>query len=148
MRNRLKKAVALAMAVSMLGGCAGQGTRETGTDPAGTEQAVDMETVPSAGQTEPGTEDAAEVSSESGEQQSPLYAGSRPQLIQSSLQGGGLSVTPSVAPYTVDADLGNVENLWQLYALQYDQEIAEKLAKCAAAPGRSFLRSMKITGMR
>jgi len=129
MRNRLKKAVALAMAVSMLGGCAGQGTRETGTDPAGTEQAVDMETVPSAGQTEPGTEDAAEVSSESGEQQSPLYAGSRPQLIQSSLQGGGLSVTPSVAPYTVDADLGNVENLWQLYALQYDQEIAEKLAK-------------------
>ena len=38
-------------------------------------------------------------------------------------------MTPSVAPYTVDADLGNVENLWQLYALQYDQEIAEKLAK-------------------
>ena len=43
MRSRFKKAVALAMAVSMLGGCAGQGTREPGTDPAGTEQAVDME---------------------------------------------------------------------------------------------------------
>lgn len=124
---RLKKVIALAMAVSMLGGCAAPKAPEPGKDPVGTEQAVDTETdtVSSVGQTEQGTE----VSSETGEQQNAIYAGSRPQLIQTSLQGSAVSVTPSVAPYTVDADLGNIENLWQFYALRDNQEIAAKLAK-------------------
>lgn len=123
---RLKKVIALAMAVSMLGGCAAPKAPEPEKDSAETGQTLQTETdTASVVQTEQGTE----VSSETGEQQNALYAGSRPQLIQTSLQGSAVSVTPSVAPYTVDADLGNIENLWQFYALRDNQEIAAKLAK-------------------
>ncbi|MDE5823280.1 MAG: DUF3160 domain-containing protein, partial [Lachnospiraceae bacterium] len=69
------------------------------------------------------------MSSETGEQQNALYAGGRPQLIQTSVQNNTVSVTPGVAPYTVDADLGNVENLWQFYSLRQNQEMADQLAK-------------------
>lgn len=124
---RLRRTIALAMAVSMLGGCAVPKAPESETVPERTEQNTDTktDTVSSVEQTEQGTE----VSSETGEQQNALYAGSRPQLIQTSLQGSAVSVTPSVAPYTVDVDLGNIENLWQFYALRDNQEIAAKLAK-------------------
>ena len=67
--------------------------------------------------------------SETGEQQNAFYAGGRPQLIQDSVQNNTVSVTPGVEPYTVDADLGNVENLWQFYALRQNQEMADQLAK-------------------
>lgn len=123
---RLRKVIALAMAVSMLGGCAAPKAPEPEKDSAGTGQTLQTETdTASVVQTEQGTE----VSSETGGQQNALYTGSRPQLIQTSLQGSAVSVTPSVAPYTVDADLGNIENLWQFYALRDNQEIAAKLAK-------------------
>lgn len=124
---RLRRTIALAMAVSMLGGCAVPKAPESETVPERTEQNTDTktDTVSSVEQTEQGTE----VSSETGEQQNAIYAGSRPQLIQTSVQGSAVSVTPSVAPYTVDADLGNIENLWQFYALRDNQEIAAKLAK-------------------
>lgn len=124
---RLRRTIALAMAVSMLGGCAVPKAPESETVPERTEQNTDTktDTVSSVEQTEQGTE----VSSETGGQQNALYTGSRPQLIQTSLQGSAVSVTPSVAPYTVDADLGNIENLWQFYALRDNQEIAAKLAK-------------------
>ncbi|MDE6983356.1 MAG: DUF3160 domain-containing protein, partial [Lachnospiraceae bacterium] len=62
-------------------------------------------------------------------------------LIQT-VTGDAADVVPSVAPYTVDADLGNVENLWQMHALNQGGEIAQKLAKngfvvCGDA-GREF----------
>lgn len=123
LKNKIKKAAALAVAVSMLGGCATPKTQEAETAPAGTEQ--DAETASSAGQMEQGTE----IALETGEQQNVLYGGGRPLLMQTSLQGSAASVTPNVAPYTVDADLGNVENLWQFYALRENQEMAELLAK-------------------
>lgn len=133
----LKKAVALVMAVSMLGGCAVQKPLEPETDSAGTERPAD-EASP-AGQTQQG----AEVSSETGGQQNVLYAGSRPLLIQDTVQNSASGVTPGVAPYTVDADLGNVENLWQFYALQNNQEMADLLAKngfvvCGSAGAEFF----------
>lgn len=117
------------MAVSMLGGCAVQTAPETEKGSTKTEQAGDTDTASSVEQTEQHTDVSVEASSETGGQQNALYAGSRPLLIQTASQGDAVSVTPSVTPYTVDADLGNVENLWQLYALQDNQEIAEKLAK-------------------
>jgi len=128
-RSKLKKVVALAMAVSMLGGCAVQTAPETEKGSTKTEQAGDTDTASSVEQTEQDTEVSVEASSETGGQQNALYAGSRPLLIQTASQDDAVSVTPSVTPYTVDADLGNVENLWQLYALQDNQKIAEKLAK-------------------
>ena len=67
----LKKIVALAVSVSMPGGCAVQKTNGPETDPGGTGQAAGTE-APSAGQTQPGME----PSSETGEQQNALYGGS------------------------------------------------------------------------
>ncbi len=117
---KLRRVIGLTVMVSMLSGCAAPKTQEPETAPERAEQAVDAEadTASSTVQTEQGTE----VSNV-------FYAGSRPQLIQTSLQGDAASVTPKVAPYTVDTDLGNVENLWQFYALQNNQEMAGKLAK-------------------
>lgn len=122
-KRKLNQAAALLLAVSMLGGCAVQKTEEKETTPDGTEQSAD--TVSSVVQTGQNTE----LSSETGEQQSALYAGGRPLLMQTTVQKDAVRVTPNVAPYTVDADLGNVENLWQFYALQQNQEMAAKLAK-------------------
>lgn len=121
-KQRLRQAAALSLAVCMLGGCAVQQPDKKETETDRTEQSGNEAS--SVGQTEQNTE----VSSAAGEQQANLSAG-RPQLIQTVSQGSAASVTPNVAPYTVDADLGNVENLWQLYALQQNQEMADKLAQ-------------------
>ncbi|MDE6620287.1 MAG: DUF3160 domain-containing protein [Lachnospiraceae bacterium] len=130
-----KQAAALALAASMLGGCAVQKTEENRTDLGGTEQSADK--ISSAEQTDEG------ASLETGEQQNVLYAGGRPQLIQTAVQSDVVNVTPSAAPYTVDADLGNIENLWQFYVLQNNQEMADKLAKngfvvCGSAGAEFF----------
>lgn len=134
----LKKIVALAVSVSMLGGCAVQKTNGPETDPGGTGQAAGTE-APSAGQTQQGME----PSSETGEQQNALYGGSRPLLIQTAVQGDTVIAAPNVTSYTIDADLGNVENLWQFYVLKNDQEMAGQLAEngfvvCGSAGAEFF----------
>ncbi len=136
-KRKWKQAVAMALAVSMLGGCAVQKSEEKETDSVGMEQSADKAS--SMSQTEQGNE----VSSETGEQQNALYAGARPLLMQTTVQSDSVSVTPNVAPYTVDADLGNVGNLWQFYALRQNQEMADKLAKngfvvCGSAGAEFF----------
>lgn len=124
-KQRWKQAVALSLALSVLSGCAVQKPEERDTRSDRTEQSEDEVSSSAMEQTEQNTE----LSSETGEQQNALYAGGRPLLIQASVQSDTASVTPSVAPYTVDADLGNIENLWQFYALKQNQEMADKLAK-------------------
>lgn len=58
------------------------------------------------------------------------------------------NVTPSVAPYTVEADLSNIDNLWQFYL---QDEVQEKLVQndlsCAVMRAVSFSRFMSITDM-
>ncbi|MCM1056899.1 MAG: DUF3160 domain-containing protein [Firmicutes bacterium] len=52
----------------------------------------------------------------------------RPRL----LSGAGtpdLDITPNVEPYTIDPDLGNVENLDRFYALATDTDMAAQLAR-------------------
>ncbi len=121
-KRKLRQTAALILAFSMLGGCAVQKPEEE-IDAGRTEQSADRASTVGQTEQDPG------VSSETGEQQNALYAGGRPQLIQTSVQNNTVSVTPGVAPYTVDADLGNVENLWQFYSLRQNQEMADQLAK-------------------
>ncbi|MDE7477243.1 MAG: DUF3160 domain-containing protein, partial [Lachnospiraceae bacterium] len=114
-RQRVRQAVALTLLFSMLNGCAVQNPIQKETAPAETEQNVEFA---SSAQAEHDTE-----------RSSNLYAGGPPMLIQTAVQKEAGTITPSVEPYTVDADLGNVENLWQFYALQQNKEMADKLAK-------------------
>ena len=131
MKCRFRKAAALTVAVSMLGGCASPNPAEKETNPGGTVQYEEIM--------------LSETEGENWQegQQNNLYAGARPLLLQTTVQRDSVSVTPDVAPYTVDADLGNIENLWQFYALQNNQEMADKLAKngfvvCGSAGAEFF----------
>ncbi|MDE7204013.1 MAG: DUF3160 domain-containing protein [Lachnospiraceae bacterium] len=121
-KRKLRQTAALILAFSMLGGCAVQKPEEE-IDAGRTVQSADRASSAEQTEQDPG------VPSETGEQQNAFYAGGRPQLIQDSVQNNTVSVTPGVEPYTVDADLGNVENLWQFYALRQNQEMADQLAK-------------------
>lgn len=58
-----------------------------------------------------------------------VYFGARPLLIQETAMDSSIQVTPSVEPYTIEPDLGNVENLWQFYGLEEDDELTDKLAE-------------------
>ena len=80
---KLRRVIGLTVMVSMLSGCAAPKTQEPETAPERAEQAVDAEadTASSTVQTEQGTE----VSNV-------FYAGSRPQLIQTSLQGDAAKI--------------------------------------------------------
>ncbi len=69
----------------------------------------------------------------------------RPTFIQTAANTGGLSFTPSVAPYAVEPDLSNVDNLWQFYL---EEGMADKLAQngfvvCGDA-GREFYEIYEI----
>lgn len=57
---------------------------------------------------------------ESNDEQDELYVGDIEIKVRET------DVTPSVAPYTVEADLSNVDNLWQFYLLD---EVQEKLVQ-------------------
>lgn len=55
----------------------------------------------------------------------PADSGGRPLLIKETVNYDGSIATPCVEAYSVEPDLGNVENLWQFYL----QEEADKLAR-------------------
>ena len=136
-KRKWRQTAALLLAVSMLGGCAEQKPKEKEINPGGTKQSE--EEASSAVQSEQDTE----ASTETNKQQNAVYAGERPMLLQTTVQDDAVRVTPNIAPYTVDADLGNVENLRQFYALQNNQEMADKLAKngfvvCGSAGAEFF----------
>lgn len=127
-----KRTAALMLSVSMLGGCAVQKPAEKETNPVDTETSVSIET----------EQQSSEQASNTEKQPNDLYVGERPTLIQTAMRSETIRVTPNVEPYTVDADLGNVENLWQFYGLQQNHDMADKLAKngfvvCGDA-GREF----------
>lgn len=130
LKTQFGRVAALALALSVLGGCAVQDSsvRETKPDRSDRKESAVSTRQP-------------DETAETTQQANALYAGQRPMLIQT-VTGDAADVVPSVAPYTVDADLGNVENLWQMHALNQGGEIAQKLAKngfvvCGDA-GREF----------
>ncbi len=122
MRKERKQIAALILAVSMLGGCATQSTPETPkTDVAAeTTQEQAAENV-SAAQTDELVEPVTYESSP--------YIGERPILIQTAAKSEIPDITPCVEPYTLEPGLGNVDNLWQIYALQQGGEMADKFTR-------------------
>lgn len=130
-KSGLRQVVAIAIAVCMLGGCAVQKTVEQETTPTKTEQEAadkeDRKDTETSASTE--TEQASASLANTQVQPDSLYAGERPILIQTALTSGVSGAAPKVEPYTVSADLSNIENLWQFYTLQNEQELADKLAK-------------------
>ena len=129
MKQKIKQAVTLIMIVSMLGGCAVQKPEHKETNPVETEYDTDTKTSDS-------TEQEIAVPLD-------LNTGKRPALIQTTVKSDTGSVTPNVEPYTVDSDLGNVENLWKFYTLQQNKEMADQLARngfvvCGSAGSEFF----------
>lgn len=55
-----------------------------------------------------------EESDEGSTEEAAIESG-RPTLLNTTAESAEKMPTPNVAPYSVDADLGNVENLWQIY---------------------------------
>lgn len=122
MRKKGKRMAALILAVSMLGGCATQGRQETPETGAAAEPTQEQS-----------AEDAStaqtDVSAETTTYESSLYAGERPILIQTAAKSEMPDITPCVEPYTLEPGLGNVDNLWQIYALQQGGEMADKFTR-------------------
>lgn len=122
MRKERKQMAALILAVSMLGGCATQSTQETPETDAAVEttQEQTVEDVSAA---------QMDVLADPITYESSLYAGERPILIQTAEKSEIPDITPCVEPYTLEPGLGNVDNLWQIYTLQYGGELADKFTK-------------------
>lgn len=130
MKGSIRKALALVLALGMLGGCGQPGgtdpgaesqnprteeasvleSREEGDDLTadGAQEAADIE---EAADTESVWDSAGLAAALSADQ---IYAGERP-VLTAEASGSAAAVTPGVAPYTIAPDLSNVENLWQFY---------------------------------
>lgn len=126
-KRKLRQAAVCTLLVSMLGGCA---TQNTGNNPAEEKTAPSAATEQNADNVSPAVpEQGADISSETTTQVNNLYSGTRPLLINTAAKSGTGGVEPNVEPYTVEPDLGNVENLWQFYWLGQGGDMADKLAK-------------------
>lgn len=114
MKKRMwRRIFAVALTVCMLGGCGMSG------------QDGD-ELVRFEGDTE---ETDAEPESEAADGQEESFAGSesgRPMLLSMEKMTEEERVTPNAAPYVIEPDLGNVENLWQFYM---EDDLKGELAK-------------------
>lgn len=113
--------------LSALTACGGSGADGESTVPEQTEEA-------SVGQSDQDEESIEAGSGEGGESEEAGNAdtaagsmeGSRPQLLGGSSELQEIGVTPCVAPYTVEPDMSNVDNLWQFYL---DDEMKSRLVK-------------------
>lgn len=119
MIKKSKQMIALALVVSILGGCGVQNQTGKLTDTTATEQATEEKSSIT-------TEQGAETSSETTVAATGMYLWERPMLIKSVEKSDVGSVTPCVEPYVPAPDLSNVDNLWQFYL---DDEMADKLAQ-------------------
>ena len=98
-----------AVTAHLIGGCAAPNSATNQTQRPATTQS---EEISSASQIEENIDNNGESAAALPIQQG---IGNRPLLIQTSSGGTAPSVTPRVAPYTIEPDLSNIENLWQFY---------------------------------
>ncbi len=115
--NKWKPIIASAFGAVLLGACAVQPGTKTAPAPI---QESTVSSPDSAVQPLPDTTPAADGTSR---QSSAL---TRPALLDASDSAAPLQITPCVEAYTVDADLGNIDNLWQFYL---PDTMTEKLAQ-------------------
>ena len=124
-KNMLKRIMAVFLAACMLSGC---GMSELGdlfrggddSDAFFTPEEEETDVDADDGETKPDAEEAVTELPED----IPANGNGRPSLLSMEAPIEEM-VTPNVSPYTVDADLGNVENLWQFYMTE---EMAAKLS--------------------
>ncbi len=124
-KNMLKRIMAVFLAACMLSGC---GMSELGdlfrggddSDAFFTPEEEETDVDADDGEAKPDGEEAVTELPED----IPANGNGRPSLLSMEAPIEEM-VTPNVSPYTVDADLGNVENLWQFYMTE---EMAAKLS--------------------
>ena len=124
-KNMLKRIMAVFLAACVLSGCGmselsdlfrGGDDSDAFFTPEEEETDVDADD----GEIKPDTEESVTELPED----IPANGNGRPSLLSMEAPKEEM-VTPNVSPYTVDADLGNVENLWQFYMTE---EMAAKLS--------------------
>lgn len=149
-----KKAVVLALVISLLGGCAAPGV-ETGGEKQETSAVSSQDTEADSSQNA-GTDSSQKEESSNGEtaavsggqdSRQPadrLYAGERPVFVKQtqSLEG---EEAPCTAPYVIAPDLSNVDNLWQFYFQDGEaQLLAQNGFMVAGSTGSEFFEIYEI----
>ncbi|MBO5055803.1 MAG: DUF3160 domain-containing protein [Lachnospiraceae bacterium] len=99
MHKKWKQFIVLSLVISLLCGCAVQ-NQESSRESAGEQEIQDTEEAEKKPAKEAGTTDAI---------------GERPLLVDTTAGNDEGGVVPCVGEYTVNADLSNVDNLWQFY---------------------------------
>lgn len=112
-RRKIAAFAAMTLLAGVLAACAGSGQTDGVAVP---KQSRD---VSADGQQE-------QTGAESRNEEKTALAGDRQQFDYSAETIEEIGVTPCVAPYTVEPDLSNIDNLWQFY---YDDDVREKLVK-------------------
>lgn len=122
MKKKSGKFIALTLVIGMLActlsACASQKQPEQPPE----SSIVQEPPTPPAAETE--TSPAADLPVEITQTGSQPYAGQRPVLVTGAVKNSDISVTASVAPYTVSPNLSNIDNLWQFY---FSDDMIEKL---------------------
>ena len=138
----IKKLTAVILAVSLLGSCAAQ------MQPNGDEVSTAQPQQSNESSATKGTQQETDSLSYTTENQLNLYIGSRPMLIDSLPWSVSENITPQVTPYSVDPDLGNIENLGLIYISKNDPEFVQKLAQngfvVAGDAGNEFFEIYEI----
>lgn len=129
-----RKGIALLLMITLaagaLAGCGGRnpgGGKETWTESEADEpEAVPVEEQADGGSAEQDESGTAEGQGEAGNDDIffPTYAG--PFAVKNAAVNEDIGVTPCVAPYSVEPDLSNIDNLYQFYL---DDDQREKLAE-------------------
>ncbi len=129
-KKKMKKVLALLLAVSMLSGCALHeltevAKQQTSAEETQTKEAVmesEVEQVQESTEEESSSEvkksiheQLAERISKTTQVSEEVHVGTRPMLIQTVKASKAADITPCVTPYTVEENLSNVENTWQFY---------------------------------
>ena len=117
-KRKAKAIIALALTVSMLSACAAQ------KQPEGTPESTGTEEPQITPATESPSEPDADLTVEITQTVSQPYAGERPILVTGTVKNTEIAVVPNVAPYTVNKNLSNIDNLWQFY---FSDDMIEKL---------------------
>ncbi len=127
-RKTVRRMLAGALAVSLLCSCsAGRQAAEQNSAENSVEKTDESGTTES---TESPADSQAETDSQTGQDaetaEGPAEIGKRPLLIGGDSSGATESVVPCVAPYVVEPDLSNVDNVWQFY---FDDRKKEKFVQ-------------------
>lgn len=117
-RKKVRGIIAMALAVCMLGGCGL-------TDMFEKDSGADEFFAPEEDTEEEEQEWEEEVTEEQTEESLSRAENNRPSLLAMTAEEEE-TVSPNVSPYTVEADLSNVDNLWQFYI---EDGMAKKLAE-------------------